>query len=111
MRVPIGASFAGSRVSIGASQVGETITLTIIIDGNGDVDLDPPGGNYESPVTVTLTAEADPGWAFDHWEDDLTGSDNPDDLYMDADKTVTCVFVETGNPSQDGMSMMLGCHF
>jgi hypothetical protein len=42
---------------------------------------------------VDLTANADPGWTFDHWEGDLTGNFNPDTINIDGDKTVTAVFV------------------
>jgi hypothetical protein len=48
---------------------------------------------YPSGTPVTLTANAEPGWYFDHWEGDLEGSENPDTLVMDGDKTVTAVFV------------------
>jgi len=39
-----------------------------------------------------LTANAAEGWYFDRWEGDLEGSENPDTLVMDSDKTVTAVF-------------------
>jgi hypothetical protein len=39
-----------------------------------------------------LTANADPGWYFDHWEGALSGSANPQTLVMDSDLTVTAVF-------------------
>lgn len=43
---------------------------------------------------VQLTAIANTGFAFDHWEGALTGSrDNPATVSMDASKTVTAVFV------------------
>ena len=44
---------------------------------------------------VTLTSNAATGWTFDHWEDDLTGTDDPDDVTIDGDKTVTAVFMQT----------------
>ncbi|MBU0639121.1 MAG: hypothetical protein KKB50_09680 [Planctomycetes bacterium] len=69
-------------------------TLTINITGQGSVDLDPVGGTYLTGTDVTLTANAAGGWSFEHWEDDLTGSTNPEMTTMDADKTVTAVFVE-----------------
>lgn len=74
-------------------------TLTVYTVGQGDVDLDPPGGTYSSGTWVEFTADADAGWHFDHWEDDLTGSDNPDTILMDDDKTVTAHFVEHGCPN------------
>jgi hypothetical protein len=67
-------------------------TLTVNVTGQGSVDLDPPGGTYLSGTWVQLTADADPGWSFDHWEGDLTGPNNPETLLMDGVKTVTAVF-------------------
>lgn len=69
-----------------------TYTLTVNTIGSGSVD--PSGGTYKKGTVVTLTAEADPDWIFDHWEDDLSGSANPETITMDSDKTVTAVFVE-----------------
>jgi|GEM_PF-6860488 len=43
---------------------------------------------------VTLTAVANPGWSFSHWTGDQTGNTNPQTINMDADKSVTAVFVE-----------------
>jgi len=68
-------------------------TLTINIEGEGDVDQDPSPPYYQGDDTeVTLNANPDTGWAFDHWEDALTGSTNPETTTMDGDKTVTAVF-------------------
>ncbi|MBN2559748.1 MAG: S8 family serine peptidase [Phycisphaerae bacterium] len=93
-----GGSQAFSLIVTGAASLSTTqqdeYTLTVNITGNGSVDLNPPGGTYLSGTPVTLTANADPGWHFDHWEDDLTGSTNPDTIVMDGDKTVTAVFIE-----------------
>ena len=69
-------------------------TLTTYTSGSGDIDLDPPGGTYTSGTWVECTADPDTGWHFDHWEDDLTGSTNPDDIQMTSNKTVTAVFAQ-----------------
>ena len=71
-----------------------TYTLTTYTSGSGDIDLDPPGGTYTSGTWVECTADPDTGWHFDHWEDDLTGSTNPDDIQMTSNKTVTAVFAQ-----------------
>jgi hypothetical protein len=60
--------------------------------GAGSVDLDPAGAWYASGTSVQLTAVANTGWTFDHWEGDLTGTTNPADLTMDGPKSVTAVF-------------------
>ena len=67
-------------------------TLTINIEGSGSVAKDPDQGTYVYGTSVELTAIADPGWTFSHWDDDLTGSTNPDSIVMDGDKTVTANF-------------------
>ena len=70
-------------------------TLEIKIEGEGDVGQDPLPPYYQGDDTeVTLDANPDTDWAFDHWEDALTGSTNPETITMDGDKTVTAVFTQ-----------------
>lgn len=73
--------------------------LNIIINGNGTVEKNPDKTYYDeyNLETVTLTAVPDKGWKFIRWEGDLTGSDNPDTIYMDYHKTVTAVFEKLPN--------------
>jgi hypothetical protein len=67
-------------------------TLTMNLVGNGSVTLDPAGGTYDEGTVVQLTAIPDSGWEFSEWSGDLTGSTNPDNITMDADKTITATF-------------------
>jgi uncharacterized repeat protein (TIGR02543 family) len=67
-------------------------TLTVNINGSGQVFLDPPGGTYDHGTEVILTAVPDLGSFFDSWSGDLTGSDNPETIQMDGDKSVTAAF-------------------
>jgi hypothetical protein len=69
-------------------------TLTIDVEGNGEVIKDPDQSTYEHGTMVELTAESDSGWTFDHWSGDLTGDNNPEYITMDENKTVTAHFVE-----------------
>jgi uncharacterized repeat protein (TIGR02543 family) len=69
-------------------------TLTVNTVGQGSVTLNPPGGTYDEGTVVTLTAQPASGWTFDYWTGDLTGSQNPDTITMDSDKTVTATFSE-----------------
>jgi uncharacterized repeat protein (TIGR02543 family) len=71
-------------------------TLTVYTEGQGSVTLNPPGGTYDEGTPVTLTATPDPGWQFDNWSGDLTGTQNPATITMDSHKTVTAHFSETG---------------
>jgi len=90
--------------------VSEEWNLSININplGAGTVNKNPDQATYTHGSSVQLTANASSGYVFDHWEDDLTGSTNPDNLTMDSDKTVTAVFVANNvnltassvNPSQ-----------
>ena len=69
-------------------------TLTVNVVEGGSVTLDPAGGTYDEVTVVTLTPVADPGWTFDSWGDDLSGSDDPETITMDADKTVSATFTQ-----------------
>ena len=86
-------------------------TLTIVIEGDGTVDVD--GEEYTDPLTidngteVTIEAEADAGWSFSSWSDDASGSENPLVVEMDDDKTITANFTQdsynlTVNTDGDG---------
>jgi len=67
-------------------------SLSVSVEGGGEVAFDPSGGVYDSLEVVTLTATADSGWIFAGWSGDLSGSANPDSLVMDANKSVTATF-------------------
>ncbi|TYB81914.1 MAG: hypothetical protein FXF54_14340 [Kosmotoga sp.] len=70
------------------------VTLTVSEDGSGEVTLNPSGETYAKDTEVTLTAVPDEGWKFVEWSGDLSGSDNPETLVMDEDKSVTAHFEE-----------------
>jgi len=78
------------KVVTGAPSVQYDLTVNVV--GNGSVTLDPPGGTYDEGTVVQLTADPDPGWAFDGWSGDLSGSTNPENITMDANKSVTATF-------------------
>jgi uncharacterized repeat protein (TIGR02543 family) len=79
-------------------------TLTVNTVGNGSVTLNPAGGTYDAGTVVTLTAAPDPGWQFDSWSGDLSGSDNPAAITMNANKTVTATFTEVGTTGTVGIT-------
>jgi len=66
--------------------------LTVNTAGDGSVDVDPDEATYLYGDVVELTATADPGWTFAGWSGDLSGTDNPANLVMDGNKTVTATF-------------------
>ena len=65
-------------------------SLTVNTVGQGSVT--PNGGTYEAGTPVTLTATPAPGWQFDGWSGDASGSDNPLTITMDGNKTITATF-------------------
>ncbi|MBD3346450.1 MAG: SUMF1/EgtB/PvdO family nonheme iron enzyme, partial [Chitinivibrionales bacterium] len=65
--------------------------LTVSVDGNGTVT--PGSGTYTEGTVVGLAAAPDPGWAFDHWSGNASGSQTAASVTMDADKSVTGHFV------------------
>jgi len=68
-------------------------TLNVFVfSGGGIVYVDPAETNYIPGTVVTLTAEANPGWKFDHWEGDLRGNENPASVIMNADKMILAIF-------------------
>jgi hypothetical protein len=96
---------AGTGTSPTSFIVGYTITIQI--SGSGTVTKLPNQLGYASGTTVKLTAKAtiaeplkivpntpEPtSWKFDHWEIDLTGTQNPKNIIMNGNKTVKAVFI------------------
>jgi 5-hydroxyisourate hydrolase-like protein (transthyretin family) len=70
-------------------------TLTVNILGSGGVTKNPDQLIYTYGTVVELTANADPGWSFDSWSDDLVSGNNLETITMDGDKTVTATFTVT----------------
>jgi hypothetical protein len=67
-------------------------TLTVNVTGSGSVSKTLDKISYEDTDSETLTATASTHWNFDSWSGDLSGSTNPENLLMDADKTITANF-------------------
>jgi len=68
-----------------------TYTLTVnATNGTVTKNLDQP--NYNHGTQVILTANPAIGYHFVDWKDDLSGTENPDTIIMDGNKTVTANF-------------------
>jgi hypothetical protein len=80
--------------TIAASFVSQTYTLTVNTVGNGTVAVVPLQATYNFGDPVQLTANAAAGWHFDSWSGDATGSTNPLNITMDANKTITATFLQ-----------------
>jgi hypothetical protein len=65
---------------------------------NGSINLDPAGGVYAPGTVVTATAVPVAGYEFDSWSGSITGSNNPVDITMDGNKSITASFVESVFP-------------
>ena len=63
------------------------------------------GDSYLDDSAATVTANATPGYLFDSWSGDASGSSNPLQINMDQHRTITAQFVEDGNDDdEDGLS-------
>lgn len=78
-------------MQLAAYNIYHPLTVTIDPPGAGAVH---GGGSYKQGVTARLEATTPPGvnGMFSHWSGDLTGSDNPAFLLMDAPHAVTAHF-------------------
>ena len=67
--------------------------LTVEIVGEGEVNPEEGQHTYATNTVVTgITATPADGWWFDHWEEDLSGSDSRTSITLDTDKTIRAVF-------------------
>lgn len=69
-------------------------TLTLA-NPAGTIGLSPlpeSGGRYPQGATVQLTAVGLAGWSFMFWEQDLSGAENPKNIFIDGPKSVRAVF-------------------
>jgi len=85
-------------------------TLTVTTDGSGSVTKDPEQGTYLYDQVVQLSASADPGWTFDHWTGDATGSTSPVSITITDNKAATAHFTQdqyTLSVSTDGSGTIL----
>ena len=79
-----------------SSSGGAQYTLTTNVVGSGNVN--PSSGSFDEGAMVTLTATPDAGFQFSSWSGDLSGSDNPATITMDANKNVTATFTPSSLP-------------
>lgn len=87
---------------------GTTYTLLTAASPSGTGSVAPAGtSTYASGAIVQLTATPATGYRFDHWTGSASGSTNPLNITMNANKTVTAQFEEgtSGNqPQISGLS-------
>ena len=69
------------------------------------------GGLYPAGTEVHLTPVPNEGYEFDHWTEDLGGSDVPGVIVMDANKHVKAEFVEIAEGELPGEGEGEGVYF
>ncbi len=80
--------------SASAAKPPSQYTLTISVTGSGTTNPTPGPHTYSKNTVVSVTAiNNTQGWVFDHWTGAATGSANPVSITMNANKSLTAVFV------------------
>jgi len=79
-----------------AAPPGAQYTLKVNIVGNGTVAASPSSATYASGTIVSLTATPAATWSFSGWSGDVTGTQNPVNITMNGNKTVTATFAQPG---------------
>ena len=75
-------------------QPDEYILNATVSEGEGRIVKNPDRGSYPEGTNVSLKAVASPGYHFDRWEGDVTGSQNPVSIIMNENKSVQAFFAE-----------------
>jgi len=88
---PITLTMDGDK-NISASFIEVPTYILSLTAANGSIESIPAGGRYNSSSLVHLTAIPDTDYKFVGWTGDLSGTSNPDSIFMDADKAVTAIF-------------------
>lgn len=84
-----------SAKSVKAVFVKKMYDLTVTIEGEGAVSetvVDTRSGSYQEGTVVQLTATPSTGWSFNHWEGDLSGTDNPAQITISGAKSIKAIF-------------------
>ncbi len=101
---PVSVTMDGSKnVTASFSEIPPNYDLTVVSDGAGTVNINPPGLTYESGTTVHLEALPDEGYVFVEWIGDVADLDSSTtSVVMTSNKNVTAVFRTDGD--NDGIS-------
>jgi uncharacterized repeat protein (TIGR02543 family) len=85
-----------SLVGLAGCKTTQTYTLTTNVSPPGAGSVSPSGGDYDSGLSVTLTATPASGYIFDYWGGSATGTNTTTTIIMDSDKSVTANFKTAG---------------
>lgn len=86
--------------------------LNISSDTGGTTDPSPGSYKYDTGTQVSIRAIPNSGYLFSGWEGDASGSTNPINITMDADKTIKATFstiTSKGTGDGDGGGEKGGC--
>ncbi len=91
---PIDVDMTSSKsvTAIFVENQGASLTLKTIVNNDAGIITDSQDGVYFLGDVATVEALPIEGFAFDRWEGDLIGSENPTDLIMDSNKSITAIF-------------------
>jgi len=74
-------------------------SLSTNIDPPNSGNIIPNNGTYEAGSTETLTAQPNPGYMFDRWGGDASGTGNSVSVSMDSNKSITAYFTSIPTPA------------
>ena len=92
---PIQITVSSSK-SVKAVFVKKMYDLNVTVEGEGAVNervIQVKSESYQAGTHVELTANPSEHWLFDHWDGDLSGSDNPVQVSVDSSMSVKAVFI------------------
>jgi len=76
------------------SQASDRHQIVLNTEGNGDISKTPGESSYKPGSFVEITAVADPGWSFNHWTGDLSGTSNPVTITPTDHMIITAIFTQ-----------------
>ncbi|HZL83428.1 MAG TPA: stalk domain-containing protein [Candidatus Deferrimicrobium sp.] len=85
-----------------------TYTLTVTIIGSGSLSKSPDQSLYVPGSVITFTATPATGTTFTGWSGDLSGTTNPTQITMDANKTITATFANISTKEQAVIVLQIG---
>jgi uncharacterized repeat protein (TIGR02543 family) len=80
------------NIIVTATFTQDQYTLATNVTGQGSVDISPDQATYVYDDEVNLTATANPGWNFVGWSGDITSTENPLQVTIQDNTSVTATF-------------------